>query len=207
MRVLSATLALVVLLVLFSACSDSAVSPRSGDSISTEFPSAIGSSWTYEWEDRSRDETDTVVVSVVGELDSPEVGRTRVWVFQHAGQPDTVFMTTVDDTVRFLRDLTRSSSSTRFVFPLYAGAWWRGDIATDSSWVREKSVVSVPAGDFQGAFRVEESWGVTNSYGQVNTWVVPGIGIAMEDREERDLGPGPSYVRRLIAYELAEEEN
>ena len=73
-----------------------------------------------------------------------------------------------------------------------------------SSCVLEELDVSVPAGDFQGAFRVEELWSITNSYGQVTTWIVPGIGIVMEDRHESDLGPGPSYVRRLIGYELAE---
>ncbi len=117
----------------------------------------MGSSWTYEWEDRRLGETDTVVVSVVGQLGDA------------------------------------------------LGAGWRGDFVTDTCWVPSGSEISVPAGDFSVAFRVEETWGALNSYGAVTTWIVPGVGVVMEDRQEVDLGPGPSYVRRLIDYNVVRD--
>lgn len=208
MRYFCYLLLLVGPLILIEACSNPSSGPVGGDSARPDFiPSSVGSIWTYEWEDRRSGETDTVVVRVVAVLDSSVRGPVTIWVVEHAGRPDTMFMAIVGDTVRFHARLTVPSWNTKYVLPLYVGAGWRGDFVTDSSWVNGKGEIVVPAGEFSNAFQIEESWGSFNSYGRVTTWIVAGIGIVMEDRGEIDLGFGPSYVRRLIAFEIAEGQN
>jgi hypothetical protein len=167
------------------------------------FPSSVGSSWTYEWENRNRKTIDTVVVRVAGELDSSDIGPAKIWVIEHAAKPDTLYMTVVGDTVRFVRWLVPDAFSTAYVFPLRIGAVWRSNWWKDSSWVPAREVVSVPAGNFSPAYRVQEEWGRTNDYGWVTTWVVPEVGIVMEDRLTLSLGPWENYVRRLLVYEIA----
>lgn len=170
------------------------------------FPSSVGSAWMYEWDDRLHGKTDTVIVRVASALDSSALGPAKVWVFEHADGPDTLFMVEAGDTVRFLYRLEPDAWSTSFAFPLYVGAVWKPDPWKDSSRVSAQEVVSVPAGLFRRAFRVEERWGYTNIYGVVTTWIVPDVGIVMEDHWEFPFGPGPDYVRRLLAYEIVEYE-
>jgi len=200
-------LLLVGPLVLIEACSNPPSGPVGGDSARADLiPSSVGSSWTYEWEDRRSGETDTVVVRVAAMLDSSVVGPVGVWIIEYPRKPDSMFMEIVGDTVRFLTDLRRPSWNTKYVLPLYVGAGWRGDFVTDSSWVSGKGEIMVPAGEFSDAFQIEESWGAFNSYGRVTTWIVAGIGIVMEDRVEIDLGWGPSYVRRLLSFDISESQ-
>lgn len=169
------------------------------------FPSSVGSSWTYEWKARGSDPVDTVVVRVAASIDSSAIGPVKVWVFESASGSDTLFMTVTSDTIRFFRWLMPDLWTVKLVFPIRIGSVWMGDQpAIDSCWVPAQEVVSVPAGVLRPAFRVEEFWWMPNVYGQVKTWIVPGIGVVMEDRQESERFLG-SYVRRLISYEIAED--
>ena len=169
------------------------------------FPTGVGSSWTYEWEDRWSNKIDTVVVRVTARLDSTAAGPVTIWVFEHAYGPDTLFMLETGDTIRFLYWLDTASWSDTYLFPLRVGAVWKKYPLTDSCWVSAQEAVSVPAGRYSGAFRVEDTWGYLNAYGVVSTWFVPDVGIVIEDHWELNLGPGPNYVRRLLEYEIVED--
>jgi hypothetical protein len=171
------------------------------------FPSSVGSSWTYEWEDRWSGAIDTVVVTVAAEIDSFGVGPVKVWTFTEPSGEDTLFMTVASDSIRFLHWLPPPAWNTKFVFPLHQGAEWAGDFVTNVSRVTAVTSTTVPAGRFRRAFQVEETWGAYNANGHVMTWLVPDVGIVMEDHWEIDLGPGPNYVRRLLSYEIVEEQS
>jgi hypothetical protein len=162
--------------------------------------------WTYEWHDSGSDVVDTVRVRVAAKIDSSAIGPVKIWVFESASRCDTLFMSVTGDTIRFLRWLMPDPWAVKLVFPIRVGAVWMGDFAyVDSSWVPASEVVSVPAGVLRPAFRVEEFWWMPNVYGRVKTWIVPGIGVVMEDRWEFPPFVG-TYVRRLISYEIAEDD-
>lgn len=197
---------IVLPFLLLGGCSESPTGGSGKGMFQLEsFPNSIGSSWTYEWESRWSGEIDTVVVTVVGAIDSSAVGPARIWVLKHSEWTDTLYEAVTGDTLRFLNSLTPGDLETAIVFPLYVSATWKGAWWIDSSWVPAREFLSVPAGRFSGAYRVEDRWRVLNSYGTVTTWIVPNVGIVMEDRREFNLGPGPNYVRRLLAFEIAEE--
>ncbi len=208
MRSKSRPLFALVLVLALGGCSDSSPNHevQNPDKV---FPSTVGTTWDYRWHDDVAEATNTVTVSVAGTASLPRYGTVKILTYEAGAAPDTGFLAVTGDTVSFLQKsyypLGQYPRVAVFVLPLEVGATWRRPFFfNDTSRVEAVETVTVPAGTFAGAIRIQETWGPAfNSFGSVTTWVVPGVGIVKEDRREYSLGPLAEYQRELIAYHPA----
>ncbi len=167
------------------------------------FPSQVGATWTYLWQDYRNETVDTVVVSVTGTTILPGRGEASVLTYDARDWTETVYLSARGDTVEFLPEGDFMGNPARFLLPLEVGRKWRGahpSFSDDSCWVSGVEPVTVPLSSFSKSFYVQETWArswVASSW--VATWVVPEIGIVREHRQTRS--GWTMYERELIAFD------
>ncbi|RMG27387.1 MAG: hypothetical protein D6732_20120 [Methanobacteriota archaeon] len=172
----------------------------------SQFPNEIGDEWVYLFTDSTCTycpiKTDTVIVRVVGDTIINGSRQLRIWRYLF---PDTVlsnFVEIKDDTVRIYSDLSALWLTEKYVFPLETAKGWKGDFATDTSWVTSIEPVEVPAGRFEKGVVIEERWGAFNDYGFVTTCFVPDVGIVKKRFENIVLGGRTLNRWELIRYKV-----
>ena len=164
------------------------------------FPSHVGATWTYRWQDYRSETVDTVVVSVTGTATLPGLGEASVLVYDASDWSETVYLSARGDTVEFLPEGDFMGNAARFLVPLEVGRKWRGantSFQDDSCWVSGIEPVTVPMGSFPDAIYVQETWAsswLASSWAAA--WVVPGIGVVREgDLRTARLCLGEQQVR------------
>jgi len=184
-------------------CAESTTEPPEQQG-NTTFPSTVGSSWTYRWQDLNAGTTETVTANVFGTAPKAPYGTVALIAVEHPDRTDTLFQAVSGDTVKIESYGPNPYRPTPawFILPLEVGSMWWGATWIDTTRVEGRDTLTVPAGTFTDAVRIHETWWGFNAAGDVMTWVVPGVGIVKEDRQEYELGPLQHYVRELTAYHI-----
>ncbi len=162
--------------LLLSACENS--TDNNPPEVNTgSFPNKVGDSWVYAVYDSLNSTVDTLTVNIVGTTTGNGKDLT-IWVRESNTYKDTLYVNVDNKTVYFYEDAFPNVADHIFVFPLEKGKIWTNpDQVRDSSIVKDKEAVSVPADNFTDAFRIERNWGGFNVYGYSITWFVENIGI------------------------------
>ena len=181
---MNSILLVAVLTLVILSCQMPVGLPEGGST--ADFPNRIGDQWTYQYYDSLRQRSDTVVVTIVGQTTIPGNKTATIWQKVYRIGIDTVYVTVSGDTVKILPKyaLTAQWINTKYIFPLLVGRGWRGDISFDTNTIADMKSISVIAGKFLNAYRIEERWGGYNEYGRVTTWFVPRVGAATIHRRE-----------------------
>lgn len=187
-----------------SSCKQRVTQPPDGNVIS-DFPNKVGNVWTYSSYDSLANQSDTVIVRIVGQTTIPENKSVTVWQKSFGSHIDTVFVSISFDTVRIIPEAHINSQwvNTKYLFPLEVGKAWRGDFVSDTSTVVENRSITVIAGSFPNAFRIEERWSALNDYGAVSTWFVPKVGIVKLHRREWGFGFS-NETWELLSYQVSQ---
>jgi len=158
---------------------------------------AVGDSWTYAVFDSLGNTLDTVSVTV----ESPGADLRQfssVWVFKGTSYHDTMYVVVENSSVMMFEDPRSLQTGATITFPLVEGASWGK--SPDSTVVYSATDVSVPAGTFDDAFRVDRHAVGFNYRLDSQRWIVPDIGIVQWDRTEFNLGPALNQRWVLMSY-------
>jgi hypothetical protein len=164
-------------------CTDQCTRPAKSP-IPWDFPNRSGFTWTYATYDSIQQREDTLKVTVLHEITLPDGLPATAWEFASASSIDTQYVSIVGDTVRVMTEPGNIWGSTKYVFPLQVGSAWSGDGGIDSSRVVAMGTVTVPAGSFTEAYRIEQWGGALNDYWFIDSWFVPHVGLVFQYRWE-----------------------
>ena len=183
-------LALIIPLIL-SACENS--TENKPPEVNTgSFPNKVGDEWVYAVHDSLNGSVDTLTVSIVGTTMGNGKDLT-IWVRNSHNYNDTLYVYVDNNTVYYYEDPYPNIVDHKIVFPLEAGKTWTNpDQVSDSSIVKNIEDISVPAGNFSDAFRIERNWGGFNVYGYSITWFVENVGIV-------------KFYRRILGFDNIKE--
>jgi hypothetical protein len=167
---------ILVIPLLLSACENSTEN-NPPETNTGSFPNKVGDQWVYAVHDSLTGSVDTLTVSIVGQTRGNGKDLT-MWVRRSTVYNDTLYVYVDRNTVYYYQDAYPNVVDHKIVFPLEVGKTWTNpDQVSDSSIVKNKEPVSVPADNFVSAFRIERNWGGFNVYGYSVTWFVENIGI------------------------------
>jgi hypothetical protein len=162
-----------------------------------QFPTAIGTSWTYAVYDSVQNTLDTVSVKIENPI-SAERQFAGTWIFSGRNYHDTMYVQVEGNRVILFEDPFASQPDVTIEFPLTEGASWGKGV--DTTVVYSETSVAVPAGSFDDAVRVDRHAVGFNYRLYSQRWIVPNIGIVRWDRDEFDLGPALRQRWVLMSY-------
>ncbi len=167
---------ILIIPLLFSACENSTEN-NPPEAFTGSFPNKVGDQWVYAVHDSLSGSVDTLTVKIVGTTTVNGKDLT-IWVRNSHRYNDTLYVNVDNSTVYYYEDPYPNVVDHKIVFPLEKGETWTNpDQVSDSSVVKNIEDVSVPAGNFSNAFRIERNWGGFNVYGNSMTWFVENVGI------------------------------
>ncbi|MFH1701288.1 MAG: hypothetical protein ABIE07_11960 [Candidatus Zixiibacteriota bacterium] len=168
---------------LISGCDDDLVSSRKTGIIVTSqnnFPKQVGMYWEYAVYDSLTGETDTVEVSIVDTLTIGDPLLTMKWNVNYINNVISRYYTLKGDTLMISNDSLMMGGGEWFVFPLDLNKMWTGpNVHDDTSRVTERGTISVSAGMFVSAAKVERVW-LHDFEGGGNystTWIADSVGM------------------------------
>ncbi len=169
-------LLLLIIPLLLSACENS--TENNPPEVNTSsFPNKVGDYWVYAVHDSVAGSIDTLTVRIVGTTTGNGKDLT-IWTRKSNSYNDTLYVNVDKSTVYYYEDAYPNVVDHKIVFPLEVGKTWKNpDQIYDSTIVKNKEPVSVPADNFSDAFRIERNWGGFNVYGYSVTWFVGNVGI------------------------------
>lgn len=150
-------------------------------SSNTEFPNTVGTFWKYKVYDSVFNNLDTVLIQVIGNTMLQNGDNAAIWSLHslYYGN-DTNYVTNKSDGINiYYNRYATSSIKERYVFPLALGKSWTGQLIQDTIKVSEQGTVSVIAGIFSNAFKLNQDF---RTYPGLNItkqeeWFVPNIGM------------------------------
>jgi len=160
-----------------------------------DFPNTRGWQRTYFVYDSLARQSDTLVVTVFGQITLPGNISATIWQYAYRARTETVYVNVLRDTVRFYRDPNSWWGEFNYVFPLYVGKRWGAGFGGSSA-VVEAGTVITPAGSFSNSLLVENRWSFLNDHRLLRTWLVPRVGIVKAHRA------GISFGYANITWEL-----
>jgi hypothetical protein len=162
--------------VLLSACNNTTENNPGPDTTST-FPNKVGDKWIYSVYDSLSSSTDTLIISIIGTTIS-NGKQLSIWTRKSDFYNDTIYVNVSRNTVYFYDDPFPIVVDYKIEFPLEVGrSWINPDKAHDSSIVKAREPVTVPADNYSDAYRIERDWGSFNVYGHSVTWFVDNVGV------------------------------
>ncbi len=165
------------------------------------FPNKVGDQWVYAVYDSLSASIDTLTVSIADTTRTNGKDLT-IWVRKSHTYNDTLYVSVDKSTVNFYEDPNSDVVDHSIVFPLEVGKTWKNpNQAPDSSIVKSKEPVSVPADDFPNAYMIERNWGGFNVHGHSITWFVDNVGIV----KMYNLEQGFVYIKEdweLLSYNV-----
>ncbi|MBM2845058.1 MAG: hypothetical protein HW407_370 [Bacteroidetes bacterium] len=156
--------------------------------LASDFPNAIGSTWTYAVYDSTIPAVDTLVTTIVGDTVLSSGTSARIWRLRYRSRTETYYVSNARDTVRLHPSPTALWINATYVFPMVLGSSWRGAIASDTNRVAAVGRVATLATTFPKGYLIDEQWGQLNDYGRVFTWLVPQVGIVKLHKREWGFG-------------------
>jgi hypothetical protein len=193
----------IAFIVAFASCSHE---PPSQPKPAGDFPNSVGSVWVYNVIDNLHHSARTVTVRVARETDLPRFGRVAMWEFSSPQETDTQYVAVSADTVLVLEctDPRYCATIMKYVFPLEVGKQWDPGFYAGSTSVTQEDTVTVGAGTFSQAFRLEQSWYALNEGGGSTIWIVPRIGIVQRSVQAHLWTSGVNETWELIHYDLSQ---
>lgn len=207
----SVSIVILLILVCLTYCSDdNPVSRSSNPDSRISIPFAIGSEWTYEIQDNLTESFDTVVVSVDDTVTTSGGEFFAVLQLHRSGVISTRYVTAAGDTLKVFDDTLSLQPCEFIVFPLAVGNQWATPCGfADTNRVFRSGRISVPAGDFDGGFRIDRTWNIDFEGGgdRCSTWVVPKVGVAFRHlRSQFSDGTSTVFtadeIWQMLGYEL-----
>jgi len=193
------------LIAIAAACSNPS-GPEPGDA-ARAFPNTPGSRWTYAVYHTHTRLRDTIAVSIVGTAPLGDRATASIWEYRSRFQTDTEYVAYAGDTVNtYVRDSAGFHLSNRYLFPLATGRRWSDAFESDTSVVRGEEMISVPAGAFAHATRVDRSYPRRSTLPWINTWFVADTGIVKWEVVKYEFRPITEYERdqyQLLSYSPA----
>ena len=172
MQLLAAWTCLMLFVV---SCTDMGNEPDGKGSEMNSFPSQMGDSWTYSVSDNVQKTNTFASVTVTGKM----AGLPPVWLWEvnNGGVIETRYCQILGDTLKMHYWDDEVFTTITYVFPLQAGKKWLGSPSGHNSSVVSIGQVEVPAGSFQSCFQVQETWGTSDDYFEVCSWLVNDVGV------------------------------
>lgn len=178
---------LIMVVLGFLACQNNVVSD--GPAAAQWFPNKVGDSWTYMVDDTTGK---NLKISIIGTTHLPDGIPVTIWkwVWPEDMNPkafgtDTTYVVVTGDTVQIsspiypkryppksIKDLPVRY---KYIFPLETGSSWKND--ADSSLVMSKDSLTVPAGTFDGVYRIHTHGFSFNYQLDRVSWFKQGVGI------------------------------
>jgi hypothetical protein len=166
----------------------------------SEFPTSVGSQWTYAVFDSLAQQRDTLVVTVFGQTILPGNIPASIWQLAYRSYTDTLYVKVAGDTVQFYRYPHDQWTLPGYLFPLWLYKSWPSSLMEYTQVVQISRVVT-PAGEFPTAYVVEKVWSGFNDSGTLRTWLVPRIGIVKLHRKGVSFGAA-NVVWELLGYRI-----
>jgi hypothetical protein len=168
---------ILILPLLFVACEKSSVTNPPTTANTSSFPNKVGDKWIYAVHDSINNSIDTLVIEIVGTV-SINNQTLSVWLMNSNSYKDSSFVSADSESVVFYQDRNATLTDHKYELPLVVGNYWYNPGQQfDSTIVKSKEEVTVPANVFPEAFKLERKWGSFNVYGNSDTWIVNNIGI------------------------------
>lgn len=163
-----------------------------------DFPNKVGNYWSYAVYLNGA-HADLLSVQVLKDTVVEGYDESVVWLlYGHFRYPSWRIPVSRSDTVV---DLMLGNSyfwtSSRFIFPMVDGRNWVGPRSGDSSTVEFVGEIATAVGVFQNAYLVRSRYEGFVSSDQLETWLVPGVGIVKRRWQNFD-----ENVWELISYEI-----
>ena len=175
--------------------------PTHNDSVGY-FPNNIGMQWKYFYYDSLSNNSDTVIVEIIGDTSFANDRIARIWEYRFKTTIERKYIETLGDTINIYNNLTHQWINTKFIIPFEIGEKWEVDaFSNDSCYVVENISLTVLSGIFSECYVIKETWSFVNDYGQIYTWFVPYIGIVKKHYLGWSFGMG-NYYWELMDYQF-----
>jgi hypothetical protein len=207
------SITLAVALFVLSSCKQ-AVSPYEeppSPYINSDFPTTIGSAWTYAAYDSVSGNRDTVTVKVLSNVASGSSLGVSTWHYTYGNgrgrfntSPDTVYVLSSPTVIRLCLWSDSTGEYFRLRLALKVGEGWRPRFP-DSSFVQQMDTIQTNAEIFFNAYHIHQIDLNPNSGSFRDYWVQPKVGIVQERFYvfyTTNLGYKVNTVWRLVAYSL-----
>jgi len=193
----------IIFSLLLNTCkqNNSGITSPGSDNIDSYFPNSIGTQWRYFYYDSLCNNSDTVIVEIIADTSFANDRIARIWEYRYRTSIKRKYVEFLGDTINIYDNLNTLWGNTKFIIPFEIGEKWKGDFATDSSYVEENIPLTVIAGNFSECYIIKETWGVFNDYGQIYTWYVPNVGIVKKHHLGWSFGEA-NYYWELMDYYL-----
>lgn len=171
-----------------------------------EFPNSIGTWWKYKRYDSISNKLDTVIIRVISKEKLDNGDDATVWSINSlVNTVDTNYVSIKYDGIRiFPNKLITAYPIKRYVFPLKVGNSWVTQNILDTNKITEKGAVSVSAGTFPEAYRINRNTREPPGLFIIkeDEWFVPKVGMVY--RNYSSFGtPGVEHkVWELVSYEI-----
>lgn len=183
-RNLSLNLIILVLSAfIICGCDDDPISSRKSGTVpasQNNFPKEIGMYWEYAVHDSLTGETDTVEVSIIDTFAIEDDFLTMKWNVNYSHDVIGRYYAFKGDTLMISNDSLMIGGGEWIVFPLEIDNLWTGpNINDDTSRVTEVGNISVPAGTFESASKIDRVWWRDFEGGgnYSTTWISDSIGM------------------------------
>ena len=167
----------LILPLLFAACEKSSVTNPPSTTGTSTFPNKVGDKWTYAVYDSISNSFDTLTTEIAGTI-VVNNQTLSIWVMNSNSYKDSLFVSADNESVVFYQDRNATIIDHKYELPLVVGNYWYNPGQQfDSTTVKDKESVTVPAGSYPEVFKLERKWGSFNVYGNSDTWIDNDIGI------------------------------
>ncbi|RMH87450.1 MAG: hypothetical protein D6681_15075 [Calditrichaeota bacterium] len=176
-------------------------SPSQKDTIPINYPTQIGSQWTYLVFDSLQLHQDTVWVSIVDTTRLQNGQKAYIWRYIYPDRIDSDFVSIRGDTIDVYLEQDTLTLFFRYISPLWVGKSWVMPVVTDSVKVLSKDTLAVSAGIFYPTFSILWQFYYFHYTIEISGWYVPGIGIIKRREIIYTLGiPGKYTLWELLDY-------
>ena len=174
--------------------------------LNKEFSDNIGTWWKYKVYDSIYNTLDTVTISVIGQGKLDNGDNATEWAINSLlNGPDTNYVTNKSDGIRiYPGKLATAPVTKRYVFPLEVGVKWITENILDTNRVTEKGTISVVAGTFSDAYRIQRH---TREFPGLfiideDEWFVPDIGMVFRNYGSYGTPGVISKIWELVSYQI-----
>ncbi len=166
-----------------------------------EYPTTVGTHWTYNVLDTNMNIIDTLNVMIVGDTVTSEGLPATLWTYDYGSRVDSELVGVGASSVRHQSPIT--FPDTYYEFPLAIGKYWGMHFFAPVAEIVEKGPVSVPAGDFVAGFEHWYGGGAFNYYWSADSWLVPNVGLVKRRLATGNLAPLVTVHWELTDYYIA----
>lgn len=168
-----------------------------------EFPNNVGTFWKYRVYDSLTSRIDTITIKVVGDSkldDGTDVKAWQINSLYNAADTNYVYLG-MDGVKIFANKLASAPVIKTYVFPLSAGAFWRGQLVKDTSRVISRETRITNTGTFDNSFQIKRNFSVPFNYSLYEVeYFKPNVGMITRAKILLDGGLYENSYWELVSY-------